>query len=254
MKHFNKISFIMIAVLCVTLLACITAFVILCAAGVDPQIYSSDTISSSEALLPETYDYGSGYIKSIVFVGDRTISPLAHASGQISQRQVWSGEDGTMRLDRNLAEMPITYADGTYFSSVSLAASNYKPMYMVITVGLDNGVGYCTKEKFKEYYSSLVESVKEISPDTKIMLQSVFPVSKAVEKDDPAIKNSRIDEVNDWICELCSEMSLGYLDTHSALSDKKGYLKSEYDSGDGITLNNSGYDQMLTYIRTHGYQ
>ncbi len=254
MKKFNIISLCTMIALGAVSALCITATVFLCIAGVSEDIYSEAQAKTQiGAELEATYDYGDGYIKSMVWVGDRTISPLKNHL-DIAPSQLWLGEDGSLRLDYNLASTPVVASNDKKYSSIALAAEEIRPKYMLITVGLDNGVGYCTEEKFKEYYARLIDTVKEASPDTMIILQSVLPVSKAVEKESPSISNDRIGEVNHWICELGGELSVRYLNTHSALVDEKGYLKQEYDSGDGITLNASGYAAMLEYVRTHGYK
>ena len=138
--------------------------------------------------------------------------------------------------------------------SIADAIEQYKPQYIIIAVGLENGVSHCTEEKFKEYYSRLIESIQESSPDAKIILQSILPVSKAAEKADPSISNDRIDQANGYIISLAEKYDLRYLNVASALKDNKGRLDSKYDSGNGITLNAEGYKLLLQYVTTHGYK
>ncbi len=252
MKKYNKTYGLLAIFTVVAAFACLTATVLMCIYGIRPT-FNEQKNNSSSSKLGETFDFGEGYIKSMVFVGDRTIARLDDSHPLISSSQVWSGEDGTLRLDYNLANTPILHSSDNKFYSVADAARIYKPAYMVITVGLDNGVGYCTEEKVKEYYLKLIDSIKDSSPDTKIILQSVLPVSKKAEKDNPSISNSRIREFNSWVVEVCGKASVKYLDTHSVMTDNKGALRAEFDSGDGITPNEAGYNEMLHYIRTHGY-
>ncbi len=254
MKKYSILTLFLSIALGVLSALCIAATALLCTAGISSEIYTEKKTSSVHVSeLEETYDYGEGYIKSIVWVSDRTLSYLGSLQS-ISPSQHWSGEDDNLRLDLNLANSPIVSSNGKKYSSASNASEQTKPKYMIITVGLDNGVGYCTEEKFKEYYSRLIESVKEASPDTRIMLQSILPVSRSVEKDSPSISNDRIRQVNIWICDLSRELSLRYLDTHSALTDEHGYLNEKFDSGDGVALNEAGCLAMLDYVRTHGYK
>ncbi len=255
MKKLKKTTIYLTVTIGLLSALCIAGAVLLCIAGVSPNMYSEEQPTPDiGSELETTFDYGDGYIKSIVWVGDRTLSSLAALREEISHSQLWLGEDGSLRLDYNLSTTPVIASSEKKYSSVSDAAKEAKPKYMVITVGLDNGVGYCTEEKFKEYYARLIDTVKEASPDTGIILQSVFPISRTAQKDSPSISNDRIRQVNLWISVLAAEMSVRYLDTHSALTDEKGYLKQEYDSGDGITLNEAGYGAMLEYVRTHGYK
>jgi lysophospholipase L1-like esterase len=167
---------------------------------------------------------------------------------------VWSGADGSFALDYNTDTTSVIYSADEKKGAVSVAVEERKPQYVVITIGLENGVAHCSKEKFQEYYSKIIDALKSSSPETKIILQSVFPTSKKVSKDTPSISNQKISTANSWIAELAQSKSVRYLNTASALTDSKGNLKSEYDSGDGIHLNSDGYTAVLDYIRTHGYK
>lgn len=254
MKNFKAISLILSILLIALSCLCIVSLIIMCIAGVNTELFKhKEAEKPSSVGLAETFDYGEGYIKKIVFVGDRTIAPIAEMYTPSGIGGLWLGEQGTLALDYNLSSSPVTDLNGKRYASISDAAKNNTPQFLVITVGIDNGVGYCTEEKLKDYYGRLIDSIKESSPDTKIILQSVFPVSKAAHKKDSTLSKDRICQVNEWISELCTEKSVRYLDTFSALSDKNGYLLPDYDGGDGITLNKAGYDAMLNYIRTHGY-
>ena len=255
MKNFNKIAAVLVTFMAVLLVASAVSVVTICVNGAKPDIYThkgeSAPISSAE--LRKTFDYGDGYIKKIIFVSDKTVSPMPHAYTDVQKDQVWSSVDGSLPLDSNLDSIAIIHSEGEKGSSIPLAAEIYKPQYMIITVGLENGVAYCNEEKFKEYYTELVNAIKEASPSTNIILQSIFPISKQAEKKNPNISNDRIDRANVWIAKICEETSTRFLNTASALKDG-GYLAEGYDSGDGITLNSDGYKAMIEYIRTHGYK
>ena len=257
MKNFNKIITLLIAIIAVLTIACAVSVVTICISGAKPDIYTSKGISAeanSGAELPESFDYGDGYIKNIIFVGDKTISPISNVYTDLPKSQVWTAADGSLPLDNNLKTVAVIHSDDEKGSSIPSAAELYKPQYIIITVGIENGVAYCNEEKFKAYYKELIVAIKEASPDTKIMLQSIFPISKKAAKDNPNISNDRIDRANTWILDVCEESSVKFLNTSSALKDSAGYRAAEYDSGDGITLNADGYKAMVEYIRTHGYK
>lgn len=256
MKNFNKIAAALITFIAVLTVACAISIVSLCINGAKPDIYTKENSSApvSGAELGKTFDYGDGYIKKIIFVGDKTISPISSVITNVQKEQVWSSIDGSLPLDNNLKTIAIIHSEDSKGSSIASAAEIYKPQYIIITVGLENGVAYCNEEKFKEYYKELINSIKDSSPETNIILQSVFPISKEAEQATPNIANDRIDTANSWIAEICEESSVKYLNTASVLKDSRGYLATEYDSGDGITLNEEGYKAMLNYIRTHGYK
>ena len=134
------------------------------------------------------------------------------------------------------------------------AAAELKPDYLLITVGLENGVRYCTEEQFKDYYTRLVVAIKEASPGTHIILNSIFPVSKKYERSTQGISRDKIDTANSWIVEIAEGQGVKYLNSAEALKNGNGYLDSKYDSGDGLHLSNDGYAAFFEYVRTHGYK
>ena len=259
-KGFKRVSAVFAAIIILLCVACVAMTVFLSLRG--PRIgilghreTESDTRLSS-AELGKTEDFGQNYIHSMIFVGDSVIYAMKDSAlllGGKDTSQIWSGENGDMSLDYNVDKSQIVYADGSLLS-VAQAAEAGTPAYMVITLGIKNGVQYCSEESFKNYYTKLVVSVKEASPDTRIILQSVFPVSKSFEKENSGISADKIKSANVWISEIAKDCGVKFINTHSALQDSKGYLLSEYDSGDGLHLNIKGYAAVLNYIRTHGWQ
>ncbi len=244
------------------LIACLISMVTLLINGPKTDVLNGDgkDPDSSEkqppAELTETYDYGDYYVDSMVFVGDKTISAMKNAGvlkDGADTKQIWSGKDGDLPLDFNASSAHIVFPYTGSEISIPNATESTRPQYMIITLGINNGIR-CSEEKFKEYYGKLIDSVKEASPDTRVILQSVFPVSKNYEKNNSGISNKKIEQANLWITELAESCGARYLNTASILKDQKGYLKQEYDSGDGIILNKDGYNAVLDYIRNHGYQ
>lgn len=217
---------------------------------------NSPSVPTSSTVLGSTPDYGQQYIDSIVFLGDSTTAHM-RSRGVLKDgrdtKQVWSGENNTLNLDYNIDTTTIVYPETGEKVTIGKAAEMKKPEYMVITMGINNGVAYCDEAKFKAYYQKIIDAIKNSSPNTRIMLQSIFPVTKQKQEETPSISNSRIDNANEWVKQIAEQNNLRYLDTASILKDSSGNLKSEYDNGDGLHMTASGYTALLDYIRTHGY-
>ena len=225
------------------------------------RIASSETIP--EVTLPETKDLGEEYIERITFLGESTTYGLWHygvlKDGKASS-QVWTGAtvqngriccSGTLSLSPSIASTKLFYPNTGEALTISEALSRKKPEILLVTLGLNNGASYYTEDTFKQCYRMLLNSAKTASPNTVILLGSLFPVAKTCKI--AAYTPERIRLCNTWIYDLALEYELGYLDTFSALSDAEGYLKPEYDNGgDGIHLNREGLEEVLRYIRTHG--
>ena len=261
-QTFNKFAKLLSTAVLLIAAVCLIAIITLCVNGAKPNVFvkspsmSDDSAYIGLSRLGRTPDYGQNYIDKIVFIGDTTISPLAQIGAidaALGDLQIWSGTDGSLPLDYSIDKAEVLHLQSNSFTAGE-AAANKKPEYIVITVGIENGVAYCGEDKFKSYYSKLIEALEEASPASKIILQSVFPVSEEYEEKHPSLTNDKITRANLWIEELASEKDLKYLDTSSALKSDSGALDKAYDSGDGLHLNQSGYLSMLEYIRTHGYR
>ena len=194
------------------------------------------------ARLEETEDYGQDYLDSIIFVGDSTTYGLKAYSmlkGGTNTTQVWTPASGTYSLNALVTTYKIVYPQTGEEMTVAEAAAYAKPEYMIITLGINYGVPYCGETEFKKYYRMLLDEVTAASPETKLMLQSIYPV--ATNNDLKDITNAKIDLANQWIEQLAEEYGLKYLHTNPALKGDDGYLVMSYQNGDGL------------HIRTHGY-
>ena len=211
-------------------------------------------VTVSPVRLEQTEDYGQEYLDKIIFVGDSTTYGLKHysmLSGGKNTKQVWVPASGTYSLNALVTTYKIVYPETGEEMTVAEAAALAKPEYMIITLGINYGVPYCGETEFKKYYRMLLDDVTTASPETKIILQSIYPVATNNEIKD--ITNDKIDLANTWIEQLAEEYELKYLDTNSVLKGDDGYLPLTYQNGDGLHLLERGFDVVLNNIRTHGY-
>lgn len=210
---------------------------------------------SGTSVLGQTPDMGQEYLDKIVFLGDsRTYSYKAYGvlSGGKNTTQVWTPRSGTMTLSAQgyaLIHYPETGADVSIRDAVKMK----KPEYMVIGLGT-NGLSYMTEDTFKAEYRALITDIQKISPNTKIMLNSIFPIANYYDRLD-LINNKKIAVCNQWLVEIAEETGVKYLNTAEVLVDEQGWLNINYDNGGGAThLNKQGNEIVMQYIRTHGYK
>lgn len=225
-------------------------------ADTQPQDSTSDIevapIEPAPTILEETEDMGDEYINSLIFLGDSTSYGLKAYSmlreGK-ETKQVWTSKNATVSLNEILTKM-IVYPETGKEMLIADAAALAKPEYLVITLGVE-GITSLDEESFKAQYKSLVEAIQTASPETKVILQSIFPVSAELKK----LNNELIDNGNLWVKAIAEQTGVRYLDTASVLKDENGALNPKYDNGgNGINLNDSGFNAVLGYIRTHGYK
>jgi lysophospholipase L1-like esterase len=218
-----------------------------------PSSVPPQTEPDSEALLSPTDDMGQEYIDKIIFLGDSTTYGLKYyavLSGGKETQQVWTPASGTLTLSQQ-GFATIVYPPTGEEIPIRDAVERAKPEMMVITLGV-NGVSFMDEEYFKSEYTDLVNDIREISPDTKIILQSIFPIASNYEYQGD-INNTKISAANGWVLSVAEETGVKYLNTYSVLIGSDGYMPQEYHNGDGLHLNTDSFNLVLNYIRTHGY-
>lgn len=205
------------------------------------------------ALLTETPDAGTEYQDKFVFLGDSTTYGIMYygvLSGGKNTTQVWTPKSGTLALF-NQSIATIVYPETGEEILIADAAEKKQPEYMLITLGV-NGVASMDEEYFKSEYSKLIQSILTASPNTKIILNTIYPVASNYDVSS-GIDNTKIVEANKWIEAIAEENNVRFLNSYEVIVDGDGYMKTEYNS-DGLHMNADGYSKVLEYLRTHEYK
>ena len=203
-----------------------------------------NTPSIEDVILPLTADAGQEYIDRLYFVGDSTT--LHFWKGGIDRSHILVPESDTLQLTSNINNEIMKQTGLTISKSLKALDAEI----VIITLGV-NGADRFTELKYKTFYRKLINDIKAESPETIIIIQSVFPITKWKNDENIGITNAGIDKLNEWCKEIAFDENLFYLDTQSVLKDENGAQIEEYNNGDGIHMNNEAYDAILQYIRTH---
>lgn len=201
-------------------------------------------------VLAETEDMGQEYIDKFIFLGDSTTYGLAYYN-VVNSNQVWTPESRTLTLD-HWSYTTIVYPDTGEQIFIPAALELKKPEYLLITLGI-NGVSYMGEEYFIQTYTELVQAAQTASPDTKIILNSIYPVAASYANQD-SINNQKIDAANTWIQTVAENTGVRYLNSCVVLKGEDGYMPESYQNGDGLHPTAEAYGYVIDYIRTHGYK
>ncbi len=219
-----------------------------------PETAGSDSTAEAVSVrLTETEDAGRDYLDRLVFLGDSTTYGIGYYYEQgytelCPSSQVWTPASGTLTLSQyNIAT--IVYPETGEELTITEAVTQAEPEYLYITLGV-NGVGFMDEEWFKRDYSALVESIRAASPDTKIVLNSIYPVAASYAHQDE-ISNENIRVANGWIEQVAADTGCRFLYSYEAVVDESGNLPEERQNGDGIHLNGEAFTEVMYYIRTH---
>lgn len=198
------------------------------------------------------------YIDSFIFFGESTTYHLKSRevlSGGKETTQVWAPRGGTVNLDTTTASLKIVFPETGEEITLSEALTRKKPRRIMLTFGLNGASTKIKKgeEYFRTCYLSLINMIRASSPDTKIYLESCFPVSESMDMSaytvDARTLNGYIDRINSWTKRLAADEGLYYVESAPTLKGEDGFLRREYDAGDGYHLNAAAYKKILEYIR-----
>ncbi len=193
--------------------------------------------------------YGADALSRVTFFGDSTTAHLA-VRGGVPRSRVWSGAASTVLFESVNKQKCVHLSSEGLDLTLYEAVKRKKPEILVITVGVSGGAGVLPRERFVETYRTMLSSVKRANPETKLLVQSILPLSDRSVKHYKHLTKASVTEANRWIQALCAEMNIPYLDTHSALCDPEtGYLKAEYQNDEYMHLTKAAYAVVLQTIR-----
>ena len=218
--------------------------------GIETEPPTPESTTPPPTTLEETEDMGDEYWSSITFLGDSTTHGL-EVAGFVEKRQVWLPDNKTLTLGRHNIDKIVDPETGEEMFLRDIAALR-KPELMVITLGV-NGISFLTENGFKAEYTDLLETIMEASPDTKIIINTIYPIANSW-KYQQDINNNKIDAANGWLLSIAETVGVRYMCSNTVLKNEYGILAENAHGGDGLHLNSASFEKVVKYIRTHGYR
>lgn len=214
-----------------------------------------DVPADTGARLAESADAGREYLDKIIFLGDSTTYGIGvyydyGFTELVPDTQIWTPASGTLTLSY-YSTATIVYPETGEELSIVDAVTKAKPEIMILTLGV-NGVSFMDEEWFIRDYTALVQNIQQASPDTKIILNSIYPVATTYKYLDD-INNDRIRAANIWIEQVAETTGVKFLNTYEVLVGPDGWLPATYHNGDGLHLCGESFEIVMEYIRTHAY-
>ena len=126
---------------------------------------------------------------------------------------------------------------------------DYNKVFLLVGI---NDLLFTTEsnEEIKQNIELIIDNLNK--KESKIYLESVYPINTNITKDIPKESNERISQFNSTLKDICNNDKCIYINMHDDLIDKTGNLKKIY-TNDGIHLNKIGYikitKKLLKYIK-----
>ena len=232
-----------------TWLKLLTVFLLLCALTVSTQAEEGELF-----VLPSA---NKDALEGVYFFGESTTAHLSRVGGVLDtdegRGKVLRDESGTRYLDARILSSPVFYYEGNRAEKIPFAEAveRAKPRVLVLSFGL-NGITRWSRDPavFLHNYRALIEGILARSPNTKIILQSIYPVGANDCFSLPVGEiNAQIDNLNVHIASLAKEyQNVEYVNTATLFCDASGALNAAYDVGDGIHLTNEAYELLLAFL------
>ena len=124
-----------------------------------------------------------------------------------------------------------------------------KPARIFILIGINDMKRGTPQEVILNNYRKIIRMVKTESPATKIYVESILPVNKAMLPATYAkLSNPAILEMNNQLKAICEVEKLNYVNLHEVFAGPDGELKKEL-SLDGLHLRSAAYILWADYLK-----
>ena len=200
-----------------------------------------------EVKLKETENKGNEYFNKITMVGDSNTMNM-YLNGYLNGIRAWAIpclHASTMHSwDINL------YGLGLKMKLID-AVKTYQPEIMILNLGTFSTT-WIQETTFIDKANLIIEQIKETSPNTKLILSSIYPIKKG--ENINKFTQEKINRYNFLILEMANKHKVKYLDIASALKDENGYGNPLYFVEDNFHLTLLGHSAVKEYIKTHALE
>ncbi len=139
-----------------------------------------------------------------------------------------------LMVDTAITKKFITNDEGEKITILEdLENRNIDTVYIMLGI---NELGWVYSSIFIKNYEELIDKIREVKPDCKIIIQSIIPVTKTKSDNDSIYNNKKISEYNALIKEMSDRKKIKFVNLVPVLADEKGNLP-ENASPDGVHLN-----------------
>lgn len=130
----------------------------------------------------------------------------------------------------------------------AVSEKNYDRIYLMFGI---NELGWPYKDTFVQYYTTIIENLKQRFPNAEIYVQSIIPMVER--RTDEVYNNEKIRLFNTYIKEVAVNTGVSWVDVTIPVSDATGALPEEA-SNDGIHLSRDYLFRWADYLKQQTYK
>lgn len=189
------------------------------------------------------------YFDDALFIGDSRIEGLKMYSG-LDNATFYSKEGMTIYgiMSEKFIPMKIEGKKKNVTVPRALKDKKFKKIYMMLGI---NELGSKNTEEFAKEYKNVVEELKKLQPEAKVIIMGIMKVTDDYSKKQKIINNVNINDKNVAIAKIANGIDVFYLDFNKEVEDSKNALKKSY-SWDGVHLKAEYYSKWVDFLEKHG--
>lgn len=211
----------------------------------------------TDVILTETEDAGEEYINDTIFIGD-SITENGMIFGFYPRKNIWAkhGLQPDTMMDTPVTLYRASETGRDLELTIIEAAGQFQPERVIINIG-SNSAYWMSPETYAQYYEQLLTEFKRVSPETEIIISSIYPVDARYDNTTrfkSSTSNDKCNKINFALAQMCRKIGVKFLNVAEVLKDENGQAipDSVYES-DGIHPKKEMYPLIVDYIRTHAY-
>ena len=201
--------------------------------------------------LPMLGTVTDSYFDTVTFVGDSLASGMGiYATGYPNAHYATYRSIGPEAIVNNTTVTnAVTGATETPIETIVAS----QPDYVYILVGTNNLVTQGNEDSFLAYYERMIDMLREqLNPGVIFYIQAIPGVQETVIESKPGLDNARIYTVNDLLANLALRKGCYFVNIREVLTyPADGSQVDDYQVGDGVHFNASGYRAWAEYLATH---
>ena len=116
-----------------------------------------------------------------------------------------------------------------------------------------NDIGFRSWDAVEGYYARLIDLIHEQCPDTEVILQGVFPVTRDYCRTE-RVRIERWNSFNEILARVCDEHGATFLNFSDQLKDEDGYLPDAFSSDRRDHLSEKGEEIWVRALRLFAAQ
>lgn len=125
-------------------------------------------------------------------------------------------------------------------------AASLLPENIFILFGMNDLEMGIDGEQFANNYADFIHMLKEKLPEANIYIHSILPINEEVQKEDPLLANTRVEEFNNALINLAQKEEVNYFNIAPLLKENKDLYEP-----DGKHTKYQFYELWLDYIKNN---